>query len=468
MKITFILAAALILRLINLNQSLWLDEAINVVNSQKFSFYDFLTVYSIGDFHPPLYFAILWIWTRFFGTSEIIVRLPSILLGISTVWLIFLIGKQLFNKKTALIAALILTFNPLHIYYSQEARMYSLAAFSVAFSFWALINLIKNKKYFLLIYGLSITLILYSDYLIYFAIVSQLVYILWCEKEKLASVINAMVIGGLIWSPWLLIFPKQLSTGQTAASQIPGWANVVGGTSLKEVALVWVKSLIGRVTFENKLLYGAVISIISLIYGFIIWKSTKPFNKEIKLLLCWTILPVLLALIVSFYIPVLSFFRMLFILPGLALIVAKGLENLPSRFRSPALSLVLLISSIFLLHYYFNPKYQREDWKGAMSYIREKNAYVYFEDNNIPAPAQYYQCGPYCFPAIFNFPAANESDLVNLKSLTTYQNKVYLFDYFVEISDPNRLVARKLEEAGFKNTETTDFNGVGFIYEFSK
>ena len=118
--------------------------------------------------------------------------------------------------------------------------------------------------------------------------------------------------------------------------------------------------------------------------------------------------------------------------------------------------------------YYINPKYQRENWKEAISYVKEKNAYVYFKDSNIPAPAQYYGCFVDCFPAIFKFPALNQKDLVNLKSLTTYQNKVYLFDYLVEISDPKRLVRSELESAGFRNTETKNFNGVGFVYEYSK
>ena len=467
MKIIFILIIALILRLINLNQSLWLDEAINVVYSQKYNFWDFLTIYSLGDFHPPLYFAILWIWTHLFGMTEAVVRMPSVIFGVLTVWLTYLIGKNLFNQKTGLAAAVILAFNPLHIYYSQEARMYSLAAFSVAFSFWALLKLLKDNKY-LPIYALSVALILYSDYLVYFVLISQFLYIIWQERKHLFTVILGMIAGGLLWTPWLLIFPDQLKTGQTAATQISGWANVVGGAGIKELALVWVKSLIGRVSFDNKYLYTAIVSGVSALYLLILFKSIKSLTKEVKLLLLWIIIPVLLAYLVSLLVPILAYFRMIFILPGLAIALGYGIDKFSLKNQKIIALAILFISSFFLILYYKNPEFQRENWKEAIAFVKHQNAIVFFEDSNIPAPAQYYKCEPLCLPALFNFPAKTESDLLDIASLSSISDKVYLFDYLVEISDLNRLVAKELEKAGFRNTQTHNFDGVGFIYEYSK
>lgn len=137
--IWLILLIGLIVRIILLDQSLWLDEAINIVNAKNLGFLDFVTKYPIGDFHPPLYFAILWIWGHLFGFSENIARLPSVLLGVGTIGLTYLIGKDLFSerssptgKKVGLLGALLLALAPLHVYYSQEARMYSLATLFLA------------------------------------------------------------------------------------------------------------------------------------------------------------------------------------------------------------------------------------------------------------------------------------------------------------------------------------------------
>lgn len=465
MKIFLILTAALLLRLINLNQSLWLDEAINTVYSQKYNFWDFLTVYSLGDFHPPLYFGILWIWTHLFGTSEIIVRIPSVIFGILTVWLTYLIGKKLFSEKAALVAAAILAFNPLHVYYSQEARMYSLAAFSVTFSFWALLNVIKRQKYSLIYYAISIVLILYSDYLVYLVLIAQLVYIIWLDKKFLKKVFYGMFIGGIFWLPWLSVFPSQLKTGQSAAVLIPGWANVVGGANIKELGLLIVKLIIGRVSFDNKYLYAGIVAPTLLLYGFISFKALKDFSKEVKILLLWILIPVVLAFIISFYIPIFAYFRMVFILPAVAILLGVGTQKFSVKIQKLMVISILLISSILLMVYYSSPKFQRENWKKAIVYVNQSDV-VLFEDNNIPAPALYYGCDKNCLPGLKNFPASNESDLSDFETRLT--DKIYLFDYLVEISDPNKIIQRKLENLGYKNTATRDFSGVGFVHEYTK
>src|SRR3989344_3680216 len=112
--IWLILIVGFILRILNLNQSLWLDEAINVVAVKSYSFVSMITQYSVADFHPPGWFAILWIWGKLFGYSEISVRFPSIIFAVLTVYIVYLIGKKLFSANLGLIAALLISINPLH------------------------------------------------------------------------------------------------------------------------------------------------------------------------------------------------------------------------------------------------------------------------------------------------------------------------------------------------------------------
>src|SRR3989344_3043650 len=123
-----ILIGGLLLRSFSLNQSLWLDEAINVLATQNFSLIGMITEYAKGDFHPPLFFIIIWVWNKLFGTGEIFIRLPSVIFGVLTIFFTFQIGKKIHSKALGLLSSFLLAINPLHIYYSQEARMYSLAA----------------------------------------------------------------------------------------------------------------------------------------------------------------------------------------------------------------------------------------------------------------------------------------------------------------------------------------------------
>lgn len=448
--IYIILIISVLLRIIKLDQSLWWDEAINVVNATNLSFLDFVTRYPIGDFHPPGYFILLWVWIHFFGFSEIVVRIPSVAFGVATVWLVYLLGKELFNKKIATLASLFMALAPLHVYYSQEARMYSLATFAVILSFYFLLK--KNW----IGYVLAGVLVLYSDYLPYLIFPTHLIYIIWCERNYFKKTLFFQVISFAFLVPWLFIFPKQLTTGTNAAALLPGWASVVGGADLKQLLLIPIKMILGRISLENKLIYSGVISIILFIYSFILWKGIKKFDKPTKLLILWLILPIILAFLISFYIPVLAYFRLLFILPAFYLLLAKGVLSLPKRLIFSVIGLISLISIISLIFYYTNPKFQRENWREAVYTVEQKaknGGIILFEDNNLPAPFIYYSQNM--------APASAGLGLLNF-----YKKNIYLFEYLVDINDPSRLLEKQIKNKGFKEIEILHFDGVGFVRHF--
>jgi mannosyltransferase len=466
--IWIILILAFGLRLISINQSLWLDEAANVVGSTQYSFWLFLTKYTLGDFHPPVYFAILWIWDHIFGISELSVRLPSVIFAVATVYLVFLIGKKIWNHNVGLLAALLLAISPLQLYYSQEARMYSFAAFAVALSFYFLLKIFEDKKY-IWWYGLSVGLVLYADYVAYLIIPVQLFYCFWKEKKSFRTVFLGQLIGLLTLLPWLLIFPSQLLNGRSLEQAVPGWRVAVGGTGIKDLGLVWVKLLIGRISFESKFLYAGIILLVSIFYGFIVCKLR---SKKDLLIWSWFVLPIALAFLLSFIIPVLSYFRLVYITSAWVLLLAAGFSQVKKRYQPLAIILVVIINFIFCGIYLFNPTFHREDWKGMVSFLDKEGSaqnIVLLENNGIPAPFEYQwhhkidvQGG------LNNFPANSASDVKDLNSVLQNKTKVYLVDYLVDIADPKRLLVQKLKKEGFTQTKVDNFNGVGFVYEYTK
>ena len=107
LKFILVVIIALLLRLVNLNQSFWLDEAAQVIESSR----PFLQQFDLAaDFHPPLYHILLHFWLLG-GKSEIWVRLLSVGFGIGTIIILFWIGKLLVDKKAAFIAALFLAIS---------------------------------------------------------------------------------------------------------------------------------------------------------------------------------------------------------------------------------------------------------------------------------------------------------------------------------------------------------------------
>ncbi len=118
-----LLASAL--RLYGLDRtSLWADEGLSVEQARR-PFMDMIFA-TASDNYPPLHNLILFVVIRLFGATETTLRLPSALLGIANVYLLYLLGRALWDRMTGLLAALLLTLCGFAVWYSQEVRMYAL------------------------------------------------------------------------------------------------------------------------------------------------------------------------------------------------------------------------------------------------------------------------------------------------------------------------------------------------------
>lgn len=106
-------------------RSLWVDEAISIRQAQL-PFGAMLDDLRHTDVHPPLHFVVLWVSVRVLGTAEWAVRLPSLLFGVALIPVVFGAARELFDRRTARVAAILAVPAPFLVWYSQEARMYSL------------------------------------------------------------------------------------------------------------------------------------------------------------------------------------------------------------------------------------------------------------------------------------------------------------------------------------------------------
>jgi hypothetical protein len=114
------------LRLYQLDaQSLWYDEGVTAIVAQ----YDPATLirWTADDIQPPLYYLLVSAWGRLAGWSEWSLRFPSLFFGVLLVPLMAVLTRRLTQSPLAAhIAAWITALHPLLLYYSQEARMYTM------------------------------------------------------------------------------------------------------------------------------------------------------------------------------------------------------------------------------------------------------------------------------------------------------------------------------------------------------
>lgn len=118
---------------------------------------------SLTQAHPPLFYFVLYYW-RFLGTSELMLRLPSVIAGTLMPWFAFLWLKRL-GKATAFLALLLLTFSPALIGFSVEVRPYALLLLFLTVALWKLeCGFEKNSAGDMLLFGLFVCLAIFTQY----------------------------------------------------------------------------------------------------------------------------------------------------------------------------------------------------------------------------------------------------------------------------------------------------------------
>ncbi len=463
LKIILILGLATILRLVNLNQSLWLDEGAQMLMSEKsFAFQWFGRA---NDFHPPLYYFLTHFWLQI-NRSEWFLRLPSAFFGIGTIYLVFLLGKRVFNQKIGLISALFLAVAPYHLYYSQEARMYSLLAFLATAS---MLFLVERKW---LAYLLTTTAMLYTHYASFFLIFTQLVWVFFWQRKVFREFLKTLFFCFLIFLPWLPQFFNQLGAGSNLVSLLPGWRQMANLPLLKALPLTFIKFSLGRISFLDKRVYALVAGLVFIIFGYLFYQSLKKLTQEKIFLLNWLVLPILVCLVISVFLPMYQPFRLLFTIIPFYLLLSLGVTSLKKKWQSLAIIMVIVISLFGLGIYYSEPRFQREDWRQATAYIESQDSektVALFEFSEPFAPYQWYSLGRVrAYGVLPGLKAQPEMIEKRMKEITEGVDQVFLFQYLQELTDPESLVSDWLEKNDFDLESTRDFSGVGFVYYYQQ
>jgi 4-amino-4-deoxy-L-arabinose transferase-like glycosyltransferase len=126
-----------------ITRGLWVDEASSVAQAEL-TFHGMLHNLRTVDVHPPLYFSLLWLDLRAFGTGELAVRLPSIVAGMLLVPAVYAAGRELYDRRAGLVAAALAAFAPQTVWYSQEARMYSLFMLFAVLAVWGQVRVLRR------------------------------------------------------------------------------------------------------------------------------------------------------------------------------------------------------------------------------------------------------------------------------------------------------------------------------------
>lgn len=411
-----ILIIAFGIRIIALNQSLWLDEAIVWKVVKTSSYWQILKDFSPHDFHPPLYYFLMKAWTGLVGYSEIALRFPSVFFSV-------LSGISLFFSFGFWPAAFFL-FNPLIVYYSQEARMYALSALFIVISICALKedprfeivnhkkNAIRKSKVFKsVLLGISLSLAFMTFYGTIFFSLSILNYLLIKRHyTTLLTTTFLLVLTILLLSPLLYL---QLQNAKLALVSVAHWKLVLGTVSMKNLLLVFIKFMSGRISFEPNFFYFAIAGLWSLITWSLVIRGGVKDRKHLFLFVSCVLFTVLF----SFVTPMLQYFRLLFLLPLIVILLDKGIHSFILK------SIVLVVFFGWSLLYLLFPQFHREDWKALSQELDPNIPVVMITDAQDPLD--------YYLRRFTIYDIRKGTDLKNLKQVNVinYNMDIYGINY---------------------------------------
>ncbi|MFQ6059228.1 MAG: glycosyltransferase family 39 protein [Anaerolineae bacterium] len=207
-----IVLVAFAARLLTLGQpSLWFDEGVSVLFASK-PVPDLLATVIGEDLHPPAYYLLLHFWMALAGKEEFSIRFLSVLFGVLLIPLTFATAREVYRGSRedgrapliALPAAALVGFSPFLLYYSQEARMYSVAA---VLSLAAILTLLRatrlNSPSLWVAHGLFLALGLYTHYFSPFIVPAALVYVFLVGREAVGRWLRSVALAAVLVIPWL-------------------------------------------------------------------------------------------------------------------------------------------------------------------------------------------------------------------------------------------------------------------------
>ena len=214
-----IAVAGAVLRFATLGlQSFHHDELVTVSRLLDGSFRHMLHEVKVSESNPPLYYSLAWVWAQLFGLGEAGIRSLSALLGTAVIPVGYLIGRQLTSRRGGLILAGLVAFDPMLIWYSQEARSYMLLVFFAALSMLFFLRALESRRgRDLGLWALASALALCSHYFAFFVVAIEAGWLALALRSRWRALLPAL---GLPLLVGLALLP--LVNAQTNATHI-GW-----------------------------------------------------------------------------------------------------------------------------------------------------------------------------------------------------------------------------------------------------
>ena len=185
--ISGLIIVATILRLLALNQQLWFDEIVTLLDSARAPIWQIVTQYG-GQNQHTLYSVLAHGSIRIFGEQPWALRLPAVFFGVASIPALYFFGRLVTTNCEALFASALMTVNYQHVWFSQNARGYT------GMLFWTLLASTffvrcssRGKTQDWAWYGLASALGIYTHLMVICVVAGHAVVYLWLLASRKRS-----------------------------------------------------------------------------------------------------------------------------------------------------------------------------------------------------------------------------------------------------------------------------------------
>jgi mannosyltransferase len=338
-------------------KSLWLDEGATVALARA-SWQHFAFVWWHGEANlQTIYFLLMRGWIHV-GSSEALVRLPSALFGIASIPLMYVVGRKFTGVMPSLVAVALVSFSPSAVYYSQEARSYSLGILVVLLSTYLFLRAVEENRT--------------GDWALW-----TLCGIAAFYSHDLTALVLVAQVASLLFKPPPVPWRRVILCGMIIfVAAVPGLTYVFRATP-ENLHFVWMPRPTPKEFWHLAMFFGG--SGVKIALACILWgagiaaviRARRDGKVELAwrgtLLVSWAVVPAILLALISLREPMFLQRYMIFSLPATALLAGVG-AALMSKWRIGLVLAIVLCAACIptILKKYNKP---REDWRGATGLV---------------------------------------------------------------------------------------------------
>jgi mannosyltransferase len=256
------------------SQSYHHDEIVTASRVLRVGFGHAMDAVGFSESAPPLYYALAWLWTQVAGTGEWGLRSLSAFAGVATIPVAYFIGRELRGTRAGLFGAALVAVNPMLLWYSQEARAYSLLGLFCALSLLYCVRALRDgERRDFTLWGVFSGLALATHYFAVFPLAAEFFLLLRRRGRAILPGLGIVALAAALLGPLAI---HQMSYGHAE------WIGKFSlGHRLGETAITFLigetGDIIGRVEQPEPALVPLALALLA--FALLAWRGTREEKR---------------------------------------------------------------------------------------------------------------------------------------------------------------------------------------------